>query len=447
MIALVVVAALALAQAEAVAVAQGEAASAESELAAEVRQIAARVEQLRGEPFTRPPVALRVPEDMHQTAAEIRAYNVLPRERLAARGRAWADLGLGPVDTPARLYLTLAADLAGVALDPREDRLFLGPELLPERDFHPTEAPEDPATVLLLTGMRPDEPLVAHELAHLRQRQRASGDTLETTTDGLLARAAWIEGEANLVAVRYLFSAMHVTEDVMQHVRSPGEVLGGVLLPRDLAGRSGVLRELVSFVYLDGFERAAALHRSGGWAAVESAAAARRTTRDLLHAARPPLEQAVFPEARPPAPGLRLADEDSLGEQAIVLWVSTLTGKENLGLLSGDGWAGDRVYRWERPGDEAAGMTEWVTTWTAVPGDARAPAEVARDFEYGCSRALEARFPGRAFAATGEGVRTLVGPDRLVRLTRQGTEVRLLIRPLEPAPRAPSGEPGGGGLY
>jgi hypothetical protein len=289
-------------------------------------------------------------------------------------------------------------------------------------DFEPNDSEDDPATVLLLTGMRRDAPLVAHLLTHVRQRERAGRDTLEETTDRLLASAAWAEGEANLVAVRYLFAGMQVTEDVMQFVRGPHEVLDGALLPPGLAGMARQERELIAFVYEQGYERAAERHRSGGWKALDEAMATRRTTRDLLHPERPPLADAAFPASpQPPREGLALADEDSLGEQAIVVLVSTLTGKDTLGLVAGEGWVGDRLYRWEGA-DGKGGVTEWATRW-------KTPASAA-DFDYAYGRALESRFPGRALSTVGDGVRTLIAGDRLFRIERREASVRVLIRPL-----------------
>ena len=91
----------------------------------EVQRIGARVEALRAEPFARPLDAIRVPDDIREAAAKIRALNVLPRERLQARGRAWSDLGLGGPDSARNLLLTLAADLDDIGLDPQGRRLLV----------------------------------------------------------------------------------------------------------------------------------------------------------------------------------------------------------------------------------------------------------------------------------------------------------------------------------
>ena len=396
----------------------------------EVGRIAGRVEIVRGEAFARSPLAVRVPRELRVAAAEIRAYRVLSRERLSARGRAWSDLGLGQADTPRNLFVALAADLDGVGFDPEGNRLLVAFERLSAEDFEPTGEQDDPATLLLLTGMRPDAPLVAHLLMHVRQHERSGRDLLEPTTDGLLAGAAWGEGEANLVAVRYLFAGLQVTEDVMQFVRGPGELLDGGLFAPGVSGPAGIEQELLSFVYETGYRLASGLHRRGGWKALDEAMASRRTTRDLMHPELPPLPAADFKAPRPPREGLQLADEDSLGERVVAALISTLTGKDSLGLTAAEGWAGDRLYRWEGAGG-GQGITEWVTRWAAVgAGSGKSPAATASDFDYALGRALAARHSGAALAEVEPGVRTLVTDNKLYRIERRGAEVRLQVRSL-----------------
>ena len=68
-----------------------EAAQAEDErpmtlLLYEVQRASERIGKLRGQSFDGSPDAVRVPEHICRAAAEIRAFNVLPHERLRARG-------------------------------------------------------------------------------------------------------------------------------------------------------------------------------------------------------------------------------------------------------------------------------------------------------------------------------------------------------------------------
>jgi hypothetical protein len=402
-----------------------------------VRAIAGRIEEVREQRFRRPPIAVRAPDTMRQVAADIRAFNVLTRERLEARGRSWADIGLGGTGSPAVLFRTVAGDLEGIGFDPAGNRLLVAPDRLTEEDFITRHEDDPDATVLMMTGVRPDEPLVSHLLMHVRQLERESHDSLEESTDRLLAHAAWNEGEANLLAVKYLFQGMGVADQVIALRVDPGDVLEGRLVPTALKELSGVEASLVDFVYLEGYALAVEHYVDGGWPALDRAMSTQRTTAQILHPDAEPLAEPDF--GSPPSPGvegLTLADTDSLGEQAIVVLVSVLSGKDNLGLQAGDGWAGDRLYRWEIISGERAGtgVTVWDTRWRN--------AEEAADFEYALGRSLKARFPGGKLESAGEDRRYLAADGRLFDLRHDGVRVTLRITPdaLAP-PLLPEAEP------
>ncbi|HXV77931.1 MAG TPA: hypothetical protein VD788_16595 [Candidatus Polarisedimenticolaceae bacterium] len=388
-----------------------------------VREIAQRVEQQREQKFRSPPIAVRTPDHMREVAATIRALNVLERERLEARGRAWEDLGLGQPSSPERLYLLLAGDLAGIGFDPQGNRLLVAPEVLTDKDFSP-QGPDDEssATLLMMTGVRVDEPLASHLLMHVRQRERRGADSLAETTDELLASSAWAEGEANLVAIRYLFAGMGLADAVLDPALSPADLLDGALVPPALAngGLGDSERALVRFVYDEGFFAAKTAFGAGGWEALDRAMAARTTTRDLIHPGREAAAPVRVVVERPPqADGLERVDTDTLGQQAIVTLVSTVTGKDNLGLQAGDGWVGDSVVRWEDPQHEPR---DGVTVWCTRLRDAQA----AADFDYAVSRTLQARFPGRPPIEI-DGDRVIQTADRVVRLRRVGVDVTLQV--------------------
>jgi hypothetical protein len=390
-------------------------------LAQEVKRVGRRIEDLLGTQFASPPVAVRAPSDLRRVAADIRLLQMLPRERLEARARAWQDLGLGTGDSPARLYRLLAADIEGVAVDPTRRRLLVDPDRLTLLDFAPREegAPEDPSSVFLLTGIRPDEPLVVHGLVHLLLDLQPGGAQPETT-DALLAASAWQEGRANLVAVRYLFQTVGVGQDVLTHALDPGEVLDGALLPPFMDDVTGPDGRLLDWVYRDGFEQATAALRQGGLEGLEMAVLSRRTTRDVRHLDRPPLRPEEIPEPAPPAEGLELVDRDSLGEEGVVVLISSWTGKDNLALIAGDGWTGDALFRWESPSGRE-GVTQWITRWGSP--------EDAVDFEYACLRGAQARFPNPDHDPEGEGPHVFEGPDRTMEVEREDREVRVFISP------------------
>ncbi|MCP3980501.1 MAG: hypothetical protein GY716_14460 [bacterium] len=390
---------------------------ADAKLMAEVRAIAEHVEELRGRRFQRPPIALRSTPSLREVAAEIRAYRDVTRERLAARGRAWADIGLGGAGTPARVLEFLARDLEGVAFDSQGNRLLIAENRLTERDFRPRNTDDPDATLLMMTGVRPDEPLVSHALTHAMQRERGGVNSFRETTDAMLAGAACAEGEANLVAVRLLFAGMGLADEVLQQRLDLNDLLQGQLLPLGLNSLSGVEYGMLGFVYLDGFDRVAAWYRQGGWPAVERGVAGCRATRSVLHATDAPAAL-EWPEEGAPAAGLQRVDSDTLGEQAVVVLVSTLTGKDNLGLMAGDGWVGDRLERWE---GADAGWTRWTSLW--------ATEQAARDFVYGFGRTLRARFPGASLEPAAGDDRRLHAAGKTFHVQLDGTRVRILVGP------------------
>jgi hypothetical protein len=392
-------------------------------LVQEVKRVSRRIEDLLGVSFASPPAAVRAHADLRQVAADIRLLTMLPRERLDARCRAWRDLGLGTGDSPARLYRILAADIEGVAVDPTRKRLLVDPDRLSLLDFAPREegAPEDPSSVLLLTGIRPDEPLVVHGLVHLLLDDDSPG-ARPLTTDALLAASAWHEGRANVVAVRYLFQTVGVGQDVLTYALDPGEVLDGALLPPHLDDVTGPDGAMADWVYRDGFERATTSLLSGGLDRLRVDVLTRRTTRDVRHLDRAPLTPERIPEPDPPAEGLELVDRDSLGEEGVVVLISLWTGKANLGLIAGDGWAGDALFRWEPPSG-GAGVTGWITRWVSP--------EEASDFEYAFLRAAAARFSHHddTLAASPDPPRRFEDSDRVLTVERRENEVRVVIAP------------------
>ncbi len=393
---------------------------ADLDLLDESRRTAQRVERIRGLRFAGVPPAVRAGDAPRREAASRRVAAACPASRLAARGRAWADLGFGGVEAPRRFLDALAGDLQGIGFDASGPRVLVDASLLSAEDFAPKEGSDSASSLLLATGVRPDEPALAHVLMHALQLSRTGSDPMSGTIDATLAASAWAEGEANLVAVLYLFEGLGIQSEVLAHALDPGQLLGGTLLPASLDVLPGVEGPLLDFVFREGYAQAASAYRAGGFKALDRGVAARRTTRDVLHGDRAPLVPAPIPEPTAPA-GRVLADRDSLGEEGIVVLVSSLTGKDNLGLMAGDGWAGDALFRYEIEGTAAdrEGVTVWETRWIT--------ADEAADFEYGIERSLTSRFPGVALAPASPGERRMVAGGRSFRLSRKGQQVTLRI--------------------
>jgi hypothetical protein len=392
---------------------------ADLDLLQETRSIAKRLEAVRGASLATPPLAVRAPAELRSMTVEARVEALIPAARLAARGRAWADLALGDREAPARVVKVLVQDLDGIAYDPGGRRLLVDPARLSASDFMPSQGGDAATDVLLATGVRPDEPVVAHLLVHALELQRQGGAASPPqTTDALLARAAWSEGEANLAAMLYLFRGLALSREVVDRALDPGEVLGGALLPRELGSLPSAERALLDFAYRDGFLQARTRLQAGGWASIEEAYGTRRTTRDVLHLDRPPLPAGTS-AAVPPPDGYVEADVDSLGEIGITVLVSTLTGKDNLGLQAGDGWVADSLHRYESKTAADQGFTLWVTHWTS--------AEEATDFVYGLTRGWKEKLAGATEEGGGAAPWALTAPDRIVRVVTEGAIVRARV--------------------
>lgn len=393
------------------------------ELIEAVRAVAGKTATWRGARFSTPPLALRATPVQRAAVARETLDSWISPERLAARGRAWSDLGLGSAESPAEVYGALAGDIDGLALTSDGRRMLLDPERLSERDFGPVEGPDPALSLLLATGVRPDEPAVAHLADHALDLQGAPGAARETT-DALLAWRAWSEGRANLLACQLLFDGIGAADVVHAPSFNPASVLQGALVPEAYFSGSAVARSLLYFVYGEGFAQAAALAKDGGAAAIARAATARPTSRDVLHPERPAAGSArTEPSAIALPAGFVLVDRDELGEQGIVTLVSVATGKDNLGLLAGDGWRSDGLFRYEpekgSADPKAGGFTVWISRWVSE-------AE-AEDFAYGVGRVLEARFPGVPIESVGQGRRVLRAGDRIFRLDRSRDSVSVRV--------------------
>ena len=363
-------------------------------------------------------LAIRADEAARASASAKRAQRLLPAAFAEARGRAWIDLGLGAGNEPRDLVAAIASDLPGMTLDADETRLLVDPRRLLPDVGHGDPDVDPSASVLLATGVTPDEPVAGHFVAHaLLDGAPPDGPV---TTDALLARSALAEGSANLAALVFLFGGLGLESEVVSGALRPDDALEGRLVPEPMRSGGPVLGSLLEFVYLDGFAQASTLARKGGFGRLAQERKVRRTTRDVLHVDRPPAAPGEIPApALPPTLEMSTADVDSLGEQGIITLVSVITGKDNLGLIAGDGWAGDRLWRFE---GNAAGATIWVTRWLTD--------EDAKDFSYAMERCLAARFPAEAPEDDAvRGGRVVRRMDRTYRIQKTGLEVVVAIAP------------------
>ena len=396
---------------------------ADEQLLKAVRAVAERVAGIVETPPTSGVVAVRADDAVRSVALAAKAAALLPAAVAAARGRAWRDLGFGSGSGPGDLVAAIAADLPGMAFDTSGSRLLVDPQRLPDVIVRGDPDVDPDASIMLATGVAPDETIAGHYIAHAL----LDGPPLRgpVTTDAVLARSALAEGSANLAGLILLFGGVGLESEVLSGSLRPDQALGGRLVPDTVRSGSPVVASLMEFVYLDGFAQAAAVARKGGFRRLAQERAARLTTRDVLHLDRPRLEAASIPTPEfPAALRLSIADRDSLGEQGIVTLVSLLTGKDNLGLIAGDGWVGDALWRFERaaPASQSAdeGATVWVTQWKSD--------EDAADFVYALERCLQARFPGETLEDDRQrGGRVLRRADRVYRVKATGLSVVMTV--------------------
>jgi hypothetical protein len=389
------------------------------DLAEAVRDVAGRLRAIRGAAPTKVPLAVRSGPEARRDAARARRDAVLPPSRLAARGRAWADVGLGRAEDAAALYLVLSADLEDWVLSVDRTQLLVDEERLTGADFGGEGGDAAAADFLFATGVRADEPSVAHVATHVLQDERGVSPGLRETTDATLAASAWREGEANLVALLLVYGGMGLESEVVSGTVAPGEYRDGDLVARPPAGSSVALGRLVDFVYEDGFRTAAARARAGGWRALEAAGGERGGTASLLHPERPATaSRAIDPPDLPLPAGYRLVDRDALGEYAVGVLIAEATGKENLGWVAADGWDADALFRFEGP-DGSDGVTCWRSRF-------RSEAD-AGDFRYGMARVLSGAAAPPADGAVPEQV--IAARGKVFRILQRGAEVEIRVAP------------------
>jgi len=390
---------------------------ADVDLIATVREVAEHVARLREGTFVEPPVAVRASAEHLRSLAERRAARWLPPESRGPRGRAWSDLGLGDERALDEVLHLLSSDVSDMKV--ADGRLLVVPGVLPPHEAALLDDDETQEAMLMMTGVARDEPIAAHHLVHLLQGGRGGMDppASPATTDALLARLAWIEGEANLVALLYLFEGMGLAAQVVDRGIEPDAVLDGRLAPPAPPASPTVVSRFREFVYIEGFAQTVERYAAGGWEAVDRAAGERTTTASVLHSGEPAIARPAAAKPTPPVGGVRLADEDSIGEQGVVELVSKLTGKDNLALLAGEGWRDDRLFRWETGSGD--GATEWRTRW-ATPED-------AADFDYAYRRAIGVLCGTDPEAAGGTWRASCRG--RVWVSTRAGDEMRVRIHP------------------
>jgi len=298
----------------------------------------------------------------------------------------YGTLGLLAPDTDVRALLAevLGAQVVGY-YDTDIDRLVVRDDVMRMLGTRPGSRDAAEAEIVLV-----------HELVHALQDQHLGlGERYERERDSDPSNAlrSVAEGDATLAMIAHgagldasTLLATPAIDEVLARV-------GALPVGEDELGRApAILRETLVGPYVHGLRFCVALHRAGGWRAID----------DAFREAPPSAEQIMHPRkyferelpdelVLPPLPGLdedgwTLVEEDTLGEMEIAVYLGQGTETE-IDRDAAAGWSGDRLRVYQR-GEETAAV--WLTAW-----DDEAEAEQA---EAAAERVLEgsARREGRA---------------------------------------------------
>lgn len=220
------------------------------------------------------------------------------------------------------------------------------------------------------------EPLLVHEMTHALQDQNFAWDSQAEQAsglDGMIAFQALLEGDAEL------------TERVFQR---PEDLKDAEAAARRLRAESeqaeeqarqsatefpAVFARTQSFWYTRGEEFVLALHRNGGWAAVNRAwGSPPDSTEQVLHPEkylareRPVRLDTSGLEAELIADGWGIRYSSTAGELILEVWLEQRAPRPldaTACFRAAAGWGGDRAILAER-GKTRLGI--WVTTWDSV---------------------------------------------------------------------------------
>jgi len=240
-----------------------------------------------------------------------------------------------------------------------------------------------------------------HELVHALQDQHfdLSALPLDDVHDGDRASAAMalVEGDATLATVEY--AAVHARLSLGDSLR----VIGFAAEPGPAVPY--LFRRTMSFTYFDGLRLAEALHKRGGWTALNKAFADPPTsTEQVLHFqdkyldARDEPTPVELPDCAPAVgEDWKLVAHDVLGE----LFTQVLFRQHLSFVRAGKpsrGWDGDRLHFY-RSGEGAG--ENWALVWATVWDTDKDASEFARAYRTVLVRKYEPAEPGAGQHALG----------------------------------------------
>jgi len=274
-------------------------------------------------------------------------------EQLRASEITLRKLGLAPADFRLRSFIIelLTEQVAGY-YDPKTREFYL-------------------ADWIDLDGQKP---VIAHELTHALQDQHFNLRRFEKwpkhDSDAELAAHALIEGDASLVMEQYLANN---PLRLLSFIKSM--VLGGVGSTEKLDKAPRVLRESLTFPYLQGVVFAKHAYKQGGWEEVSAAyKKLPKSTEQILHPEKyfandEPRSVVLKDISTALGKSWKMADNDVQGEWGYYLLLDEFLKSGDESKKAAEGWGGDRYALFTGP-NESDALVAQKTLWD-TEGDAR----------------------------------------------------------------------------
>ncbi len=260
-------------------------------------------------------------------------------------------------------------------------------------------------------GLGPVEKYTAaHELTHALQDQHFGLASLGLDTPGqsdrALAALSLVEGDASLAGVYWSQGHLSLADlgEILRAAAAPGAQEALDALPP-------IVREGLTFPYLQGLQFVMGLQTTGGWEAVDAAyARPPASTEQILHPEKyqagegpvkvgTPLPRGV---AGAIGPDWRLTYTDTLGELGLRTWLAQANDAQAADAAAA-GWGGDRVELYRGP---AGG---WAIVMRTAWDDAAAAGRFTE-----AARLVVGALPHATLMTGAQGPVILVGSDAAV---------------------------------
>ena len=248
----------------------------------------------------------------------------------------------------------------------------------------------------------------SHELTHALQDQHFDLGSLgldrKDQGDRALAIRALVEGDASLASTYWAQANLTVAE-ILQMAAAATDPAQQAILD----GLPPIVREQLTFPYLDGLTFAMRLQQEGGWNRVDAAYRdLPASTEQILHpekylAGEKPVDVALPTGlAKRLGQGWSLATEDTLGELQLRTWLATGGAAVDAKAAAAD-WGGDRVGLYRGP--DGAWAIVLATAWDTPE---------AADRFTGAAMEAASTLPFADLLSGGQGPVLLIGSDAAV---------------------------------